>query len=129
MDIGGPFPGVKRGQDAKLRPRMSRSYTSPPKRLRGLGWNSFEIFRYIDNYIISPRSKLSEPLAAWSPTLGTPALDMALLDDASSLWNEIRHSVRGRLDPRDSQRLMEKRKSCLVVLSVATLLTELVATR
>jgi hypothetical protein len=54
---------------------------------------------------------------------------MTLLDDASSLWNEIRHSVRGRLDPRDSQRLMEKRKSCLVVVSVATLRTELVSTR
>jgi hypothetical protein len=44
MDTGDPFPGVKRGRSVTLtthlhlvpRSRMSRSYTSPPKRLHGV---------------------------------------------------------------------------------------------
>jgi hypothetical protein len=50
MGTGGPFPGDKHGRDVTLtthphlvpKLRMSRSYTSsPPKRLRGVCWDSF----------------------------------------------------------------------------------------
>jgi hypothetical protein len=50
MGTRGPFPGTKRGRSVTLtthphlvpRSRMSRSYTSsPPKRLRGVWWDSF----------------------------------------------------------------------------------------
>jgi hypothetical protein len=50
VGTGGPFPGVKarQGRDADHSPhlvprsRMSRSYiSSPPKRLRGVLWDSF----------------------------------------------------------------------------------------
>jgi hypothetical protein len=49
MGTEGPFPGGK-ARPGRLadhsphlvpRPRMSRSYTSPPKRLRGVQWDSF----------------------------------------------------------------------------------------
>jgi hypothetical protein len=55
MGIGGPFQGVKRGRGVTLtthphlvpRSRMSRSYiSSPPKRLRGMQWNSLALAFY-----------------------------------------------------------------------------------
>jgi hypothetical protein len=59
MGIGGPFPGAKArpGRDPDHSPhlvprsRMSRSYTlSPPKRLRGVYWDSFSFSVNYENY-------------------------------------------------------------------------------